>query len=165
MEQLELLTTTLDIRIRGEINYICGLIEHQLLRIIIYSKAYKEEKPVDLKRTTFAVKVDMAQKAIRQKDEKLLSQSKQIFEVLRSKVDYRNLMIHGKYEWNPSDLTHLYVWDIVTADDEDKTQFHELFKFELGDIADTNTILMNIYNNLVPVAAQFERFGLTGTWA
>ncbi len=106
----------------------------------------------------------MAQKAIRQKDESLHEQSKQMFDILRSNVDYRNLMVHGKYEWQFDNLTHFYVWDIVTADDEEKTQSHKLIKRELIEVADTNTGLMMIYNYLEPISARFENFGLHGIW-
>jgi len=165
MENLEQLTTTIDIRIRGEIGYVFSLVENQLLRIILFSKAYKTDlKPVDIKKVTLAVKVDMAYSAIKKFDKQLHESTAMLFDFLKSKSDYRNMMTHGKYEWDINDLSTFEVWDIVTLDDEEKTQYHKKVKLNLIDISDTNTAIMMAYNMLVPISNRFEKYGLTNNW-
>jgi len=165
MNHLESITTTLDIRIRGEVGYIFSLIETQLLKIIIFSKAYKlEEKPVILRKIQLMNKIQMAQGAIKRMDDSLYRETDSLFQILLSKVDFRNVMTHCKFEWDISDLTYFMAWDIEQLDDEDKTQHHKLVKYSLIDVADTNTLIMGVYNLLQPIVNRFEVYGYTQKW-
>ena len=166
---MELMTTTINIRIKGEIGYIFSLIEHQLLRVILFSREYTHYKngkgtPLKLKNVKYKNKVDMAFAAVKKVDAHLYKLTEPLFTFLGNMAEYRNIMIHGEYVWDVKDISQFEVWDVIEEDDADNTQHHQKVSKNVVDIADANTNLMMAYNQLVPISARFERYGLTQIW-
>lgn len=158
---LEKITTTINIRIKGEIGFVFSLVEHQLLKIILYSKEYlaqefNQVKPVKIKELSYAAKVSMALSALKKEKNVIFQNHEIVFDELTKAGNYRNCLIHGEYLWNINDLTHFDVWDIEVSDPLNNIQSHYKRKFSIIDVADQNTRIMKCYNALFVYSEYFE---------
>jgi hypothetical protein len=164
IQTLEGTPTTLSIRIKGEIGYIFSLIEHQLLRIILYSNEYKanernDYKPIKIKQLRYSSKVSKALSAIKSSKHNFKINYEFLFKFLAESADYRNLMIHGEYLWDINDLNTFEVWEVF-ENEEEGVQYHEKIKKSMKDVYQYNSDLMSCYNFLVPISDFFEKRSL-----
>lgn len=160
---LESMTTTMEIRLRGEFLYSCSLMESQLIRILLHARAFLlEEPPINLRKSGLEVKLKRVIKAVKNKDIQLYNANKETFDYLLSKVELRNTMAHSKFDWEGNNFMQFTAWNIVEAEDEEKTQSHAPFQYQTRDIIKDSDGIMEAYNALVLVANLFENDFLTG---